>query len=284
MKSMTNSNCIYNSLFVNKLYEISRQAYEMTIEYLKQEKVFDDEEFVIVDSGWVGSVQHSFRRLFDSQGFKPKIVGFYFGLYKKPNQKEDGEYLTYYFNTNSHMKNKIYFDNNVFECLLLSNNGMTLGYKKDEGGVVRPYYRKYNNDMKDLLDAKKEGVLKYCDDHLTDFVNFEYKKSLKNTFHILKKLMVYPCGEEVEIFNNIYFCDDISESYHVKMLDSEDAKYLKSYTIFSSIKRKFFHIASRTTRILYWPYGSIYYVKPVLRPWYRANLMILNFLRFIFKK
>jgi len=271
-----------NKLFLKELKSNSKKAYETTIGYLKQEKVFDDSEFVIVDSGWIGSVQHSFKKLFESQNFNPKITGFYFGLYKKVD-KNDGEFLTYYFDANSHIKNKIMFDNNVFECLLLSNSGMTEGYKKDKNGIYKPLYRKTNYEMKDLIDTKNEAVIKYCNDHVGDFDDFDYKKSLKKNYKILKKMMLYPSSDEVEIFNNIYFCNDISELSQEKMLDRTYIKYLKKYTLFPIIKRVFFN-AKGDSHTLYWPYGVVFYVNPILKPWYMTNLKFVNFLKSIIKK
>lgn len=271
-----------NNLFRSKVYERSRKAYESTIKYFKQEKVFDDDNFVIVDSGWTGSIQRSFRQLFESQGFTPKITGFYFGLYKKPKVKEDGEYLTYYFNANSNLKHKIMFNNTLLECMLFANTGMTIGYDDSEE-KIKPIFKKYDNWMKKIATSQMEGVLRYTEEHISNFYEYSYKAAIKDNYKLLKKIMVYPTQSEIDIFNNFYFCDDVSESYHMLMVDKENKKALKTCMFLPCLFRKIFHFNTETPSRLYWPYGVINCCSKILRPWYRLNVMAWDFVRFVFK-
>ena len=126
---------IKNDLFNNEIFEKSKNAYKTTIEYLKQEKVFDKNTFAFVDSGWSGSIQRSFRQLFDGEKFYPKIIGFYFGLFNK-TKDEDGEFLTYYFNSKGNIRRKVNFNPVIFESFLSAPHGMTLFYKKQKNKVV----------------------------------------------------------------------------------------------------------------------------------------------------
>ena len=69
-------------LYKNAVIKKSRPTYEPTISYLRQEGLFECDSVAIVDSGWTGSMQRSLRQLLESAGYKGRLIGFYFGMYR----------------------------------------------------------------------------------------------------------------------------------------------------------------------------------------------------------
>lgn len=56
-------------------------VHEATLAYLRQEGLSEDEHRALVDAGWHGSLQASIRQLMQSQGLRPRLSGFYYGLW-----------------------------------------------------------------------------------------------------------------------------------------------------------------------------------------------------------
>ena len=139
-----------NETYKSGVLKNSKSAYEATIRYFKQEELFDSANVAIVDSGWTGSMQRSLRQLLESAGWSGKLTGFYFGMYVEPKDKNDGEYLNFYFNRHSGAKRKINFNNNLFECMLSANHSMTIGYEEKDGAVAPIFSNPISKLQKEL--------------------------------------------------------------------------------------------------------------------------------------
>ena len=274
---------IKNELFNKHIYKISQKAYNSTIKYLKQEKVFDDNQFVLVDSGWAGSLQRSFRQLFNSQNFNPQIIGFYFGLYYK-TRKEDGEFLTYYFNFNSKLKHKANFNNSLFECLLSAPHGMTVCYKDDKTKII-PILNKQLEANKIFIKKQIEYILNFVDEKIKLNNKHNLKHALKQNYKILKRIMTKPSNKEVELFSNFYFCDDISECYTMPIAGVKTKKDLKSCAFVNRLFTRFIYKKGNFSPKVYWPYSCLQNIRPkVKRCWYYLNFKMWDYFRFLIPK
>lgn len=101
-------------------------------EYFKDRDFIDQKEKIaIVDIGWRGTIQDNICYIFP----KAKIYGYYFGLEKFLNKQPDNSYKYGYINQ-FYGKEKILGDITPFEMLCNSCNGSTIGYKKNDDGVV----------------------------------------------------------------------------------------------------------------------------------------------------
>lgn len=274
---------INNPKFNKILEENSASAYKNIVDYFSQEGLFDG-DIVLVDSGWTGSMQRSIRQIADSVNFKGKITGFYFGMYKAP-KPEDGEYLTYYFSAKTGKKRKINFNNNVFECMLSANHGMTIGYERLNGSMVPILQTIKNDNMYTLVQTQIDSVMKDIDSQKgkLNIDNFDTKKSIKYIYPILKKVIIYPTIKQVEMLSNIYFCDDITGSYQIPLVDKNSTKLMKDNMILPQIGRMIFGKKYALDKV-YWPYGVIAYQPKILRPWYRSNYKFMYFIRYTFFK
>lgn len=277
-----------SSHIFNKIVkETSLKEYDSTINYFKQEGLFDDDKVVIADSGWTGSMQRSLRQLLASSGYKGKLYGFYFGMFVEPRSKDDGEYMTYYFNSSGNVKHKVMFNNNVFECMLSAPHPMTTGYQI-RGCRVDPVFSECNDEtMSELVKAQISGALKYTESVLSSeysFGDFSLKHSLKTCYKILKRAMVYPSVKEAEMYSHFAFCDDVTEAYHNPLADPKQKELLKKYMLLPRIVSRLFRIKPKNTEQLFWTYGVISLCPAAIRPWYRFNIITWEWLKFILKK
>jgi len=277
-----------STLYRKLINQKSRASYEAAIGYLKQEGLFDIDRIAIVDSGWTGSMQRSLRQLLESTGRQVNIIGFYFGMYVDPKEEKDGEYLCWYFNRNSSKYDKIFFSNNVFECMLSAPHGMTTGYEADEKGGWRPVLNEGPSaSIHDLINTQINGILDYTDKYLTEinFKDFNQEVLKKRTKKLLKRIMVSPTYQEAEAIGAFAFCDDITEFYKLPLAHENQVKALKRYAIIPRIVRKLIGRSSEfNAQELFWPYGTAAFLPSRFqRWWYKQNIFVWEWLRYTLK-
>lgn len=275
-----------SSYFCSLVQEKSLQSYDAAIGYLRQEGLMDGVSYAIVDSGWTGSMQRSLRQLLESSGYTDQITGFYFGMFANPKEPRDGEYRTWYFDANTLKSNKIFFCNNLFECMLSAPHGMTVGYK-EEGGQYLPVL---NNEpipaVLEQIQAQIDGILAFADAALPqiNFDDFNEDRLYKLTQKLLRRLMVHPTRKEAEIYGQFAFCDDITEGYHMSLADKVQLENINGYMVLPRMIRKLFKI-KQTGQMQepFWPYGTIAFASAHLRMWYRLNIYVWEWLRYTLK-
>ena len=261
--------------FYQIVMQNSKYVYPNTIAYFHQEGLFDQDVVGIVDSGWTGSMQRSLRHLLESDGFRGVIIGFYFGMYAKPKDTKDGEYLCWYFSNDKNKLNKILFCNNLFECFLSAPHGMTLFYRMEKTKVVPVFAPAIDGEamaqVKEQIDGILEGAALYVK-HAC--------QSRKKSEVILHKLMACPTKDVSKIYGKFLFCDDITESYQMSLTGTSQEKELNQYILPNRIVQKFFK-KSKSYAELYWPYGTIAQIKnPIKKAWYWINFFICQCLKY----
>lgn len=275
-----------NEFYKKAVLEKSQSLYDATIAYFKSEGLFDDEYIAVADSGWLGSMQHSLSQLLFSAGYRGKIVGFYFGLYKQSKNDSDGEFNSFYFAQKSGTKRKLYFNNNLFECMLSAPHPMTIGYEYDEGGNARPLFAENHSEkMLELINAQIDGALEFIrSTPELPLENYSYKKSQKRAFKLLKRAMVYPTRSEAEMLSYFTFCDDFTEGYKLSLVAPEMQKALKEYNILRRAIKKALGKKQSGKGQLFWPYGVIAYSSKIARPFHRFNVLLWDYLKIKFNK
>ena len=264
----------------------SKEAYPSTIGYLKQEGLFDYSEIAIVDSGWTGSMQRSLRQILHAEGYTGRIVGFYFGMYAQPKESCDGEYVTWYFNRNRNLFHKILFCNNLFECILSAPHGMTISYCFRNGQYKPVLKNSYNEDQTHMIQKQIRDILSYTQVTLrcTDFWKFDKDKALQTTHQLVKRYMGHPKKQEVDLYGEFMFCDDITENYHMKLASPEQIDILKNYTIVKRIIKRIFDTSPYGENTnLFWPFGTIAYLPVWKRFFYRWNIYIWEFIKYVLR-
>lgn len=231
----------------------SKINYENAVGYLRQEGLMENKPYVLVDSGWIGTLQMSIQHLVSAGiGKERRICGYYYGLYDVPKDAEGGQYESYYFGKKSVWK-KVYFSNCLFETVFSSPGGMTIGYeKKDDKYQAVESDRK--NPNKELMLEFKSLLMMYVDERLRSVT--EAKAVRHKNAKSLARLMSKPASEEAEAYGSMKFCDDIIEFKLQHVAAEWDAKELKKQSFVSKMLIKL-NIKKEELHDSAWPEGSI---------------------------
>ena len=199
------------SFFMERMYERSKECYPDVRGYLEQEGFLDDLPFAIVDSGWTGSMQKSLQQLMQSMGSDNTLEGYYFGMYEYPKDVNKETYHCYYFEPDTYMRRKVYFNNNLFECIFSSPEGMATGYKK-ENNVFVPTFEHSGNPNKERIEYSTNVIKRYTEDIFEKYpqdMNEDKDKFLNTAEKLLFYFMGKPTIEEAQEYGNYIFCDDV---------------------------------------------------------------------------
>ncbi len=269
-----------DNVFIDKALKNSKEVYQNTLHYFKQEKVFEG-DFIIADSGWIGSMQKSFSKLLTYAGYNGNILGYYFGLYTKTN-KDYGQFFTYYFSYNKGLKRKIMFNNNLFEIMLSANHGTTLGYKKIDEKFV-PILKEETEEFFQFVNKQIYEIRQYLTSNADlNLKDFTLKKSRKKCYKKIKKCMVYPSKDQLKLLSTINFCDDPSDCYRIPLCDKSLTKELKKQLLVCRVLKSVFGVGNSTP--LFWKYGIIRYLSKPFQILYRTDAFLQEFLISIIKR
>ena len=272
-----------STVFHNCVCEKSRAAYDSAIGYLRQEGLLDQDKVVLVDSGWTGSMQRSLRQLLQSAGFSGCLIGFYFGMYAAPKESVDGTYLTWFFNREGIMADKIAFCNNLFECILSAPHGMTISYRQETEKYIPILLPDPTEKELQTIDKQIQGVLDYCDGKLRQisFEEFDPTRSKQDTRRRIWRYMAHPTRKEASHWGKFLFCDDVTEGYHLSLANCEQVNILKGYSIPARAVRRILRRPVREVMPeLLWPYGTIAFLPWWKQWWYRLNVYVWEWLRY----
>lgn len=261
----------------------SRSAYMNAIGYLEAEGLKEQSTIAIVDSGWTGSMQRSLRQILEFSGYSGGIIGFYFGMYANPKARADGEYLTWYFDARTKAKEKAFFCNNLFECLLSAPHGMTVSYRKTDGGYEPVLLPGPEGEELVLISEQSELICKYAAEKLEQitFYEFDAATMLRDTSMRIKRYMFKPTRAQASYYGQFLFCDDVTESYHLALAASGQKDILKNY----SVVRRFFRrltkrpLKEKAQAELFWPYGTVSFLSLGKQWWYRVNIYTWEWLK-----
>lgn len=199
------------SYFMEKVYEHSRENYPLVIGYLKQEGFLEDVPFAIVDSGWTGSMQKSLQSLLNSMDKASVIEGYYFGMYEYPMEMKKENYHCYYFKPEKFLRRKVYFSNNLFECIYSSPEGMVTGYRVEKDKYI-PVFEHPDNPNKERINYHTKVIKEYTKEMLVKNPR-DIWEDKKNFLDIAEKLFFYfmgkPTVEEAREYGKYVFCDDV---------------------------------------------------------------------------
>ncbi len=222
-------------------------------EYLRQEGLYEEIPYGIVDSGWIGTTKKSLEILIGR-----RIPGFYFGIYELPQGADEKSYHCFYFRPYRDIARKARFSICLFETVCSAPEGMTVGYEK-ESGRIRPVsgednpnsvsIRKFAEVLERYLYyVRKRGIEKGRNGSAG-------KSRMHSVRNVLSLLMSRPTKEEVEAFGRMQF-DEGVEGDHLRDLailwSPEEVRFLR---LLRRIRMKL--QGKETFRISGWQEGSI---------------------------
>lgn len=243
--------------FLNEIYKLSKQAYEPAVSYLKQEGLFDDVNFALVDSGWVGTLQKSLSRLIG----KENLEGYYFGIYEIPRDVDSKLYHSFYFGPKIGLRRKVNFSNCLFEAIFTSPEGMTLRYEErdcEKETRYEPVADFRENPNRILVEENCKLLEKYMDAYESVYHSYKTQgnEGVSVVEQLLSKCMGNPTELELEEYGDVLFSDDILEGNLKKVAadlsqeEIREQRFINKVLIMLGIKKTELHESA-------WIEGSI---------------------------
>ena len=256
----------------------SLERYRSAVAYFEDVGLLDENDVCIVDSGWTGSMQRSFRILLDSLGYRGKICGFYFGMYRTPLPC-DGEYFTYCFSAREGLFRRAFFNNNLFECMLSAPHPMTEKYAFIND-VSRPCFRDVRDyNMHLMVLSQIDGALSCAENKILENTTKTLAENKKRKiFRSVIRASIMPARREAELFSRFLFSDDVTEKYMHSLADKNMRDLLRSYAVLPRLLRRIRRTSHGREELL-WPYGTAAFLPPYLRAWYGINLLLWDLAR-----
>lgn len=248
--------CLQNSSFMESIYEKSKDSYEVTINYFRQEGLFDTVPAAFVDVGWRGTIQVFLNKLINKS-----LPGFYFGLYTTDFlDNANNEYYTYLFSSKTESNFvKFIFNNSLFECFCSAPHGMTIGYENSDNEIVPVFSSKENfNSKRWILDEQIKLILSYTENFLK--VSTAYAVDKETTIKLLKKLMNSPTKTEARIYGKYLFSDETNEKNLIPLAPPFTTReIIYSSFIPNKVVHEIFQILGikAKTPVAYWRQGSL---------------------------
>ncbi len=200
-----------NDKLLEKIYDISKKEYNTAVGYLKQEGLFDDVDYALVDSGWIGTLQQSIRNLLRSAGRKKNLLGYYFGMYEVPRGENIADYRCFYFSSQKGLHRKVYFSNCLFEVVFSAPDGMTLGYEKHDDKFT-PVYLSEQNPNAALIGAQIKSLENYTKIWLNNVKDITGDIDYAMVKKLLRRCMGSPSYTEAKLLGSCLFSDDVLEN------------------------------------------------------------------------
>ncbi len=234
-----------NEYFVTCMTRHSEEALPALKGYFQQEGLMEEVPMALVDSGWTGSMQKVINRLLGAFGKQADfLTGYYWGLYELPPDVDPGNYHCYYFSPDTHLEEKVYFSNNLFEEIFSAPHGITLRYEETEG-MSQPVMQQADERHQEFCEQMEERASAYTDALLMQLSQRENASAeellacdgdLALIRAQLALFMGTPTKEEAELFGRLSFSDDVLEyggALAAQMSDQELTKNHASRKLFS---------------------------------------------------
>lgn len=238
-----------------KIINANKNAYDSLYKYLEQINYFD-ENGLIVDSGWNGTIQYCLNKMF------PKNIkyGVYIGLENKAYDRIDNQYIDSYIfgkNIDDEYKKAIISIKQLFELSISETCGSTLSYKIEKG-ISLPILEEKSNDYGCFVNELQKGIkyfFKICDN-----INFDFNKS--ECFSYLNEFIVNPKLKHAEIFLN-FSTNNLEQQLEYKYCDKSIIYYVLNL-------RKFCEDLKKSP----WKVGFLKLVFKVKLPYYKFYLKL----------
>jgi predicted HAD superfamily hydrolase len=271
-----------SEIFNRVATEIASRAFEEIKGYFIQECNML-ESFALVDSGWEGSLQTSFSKIYQAVFNKDtKLLGYYFGMFAKPNKKY-GDFSCFLFQPKKSFWRIIFFNIYLFECMCSANHGMTLGYER-RNNKWYPRLEEYIEEW----DIKSQ--LELCCEYTKIFLQYNNhvnnaKKLDKLVSRLLKRFMYNPSKEEASLYGRIRFSNDIITGNSIDLSRSLNIKDYLELSFIKKISKRFFSKkrgSKKTSLIQYWSAGSVSLSNGTLLPVVmKADFFICDLMRYV---
>lgn len=234
----------------------SRESYQNTMGYLKQEGLLEGKPFAVVDIGWMGSMQESLECLLKSKDAAARVEGYYFGMLGSPSfdfhlanldrkKYKKNPYHTWYFQAKKGIKRKLFFSHNLLECMCCAKDGMTTGYYfQQESGRYQPVFASGENlnmgkwDIELQMDTIRQFA-QYAVRQIKTITEWEKRTNTKKmTEQLCRQFMVYPTKEQAEYYGRFLFSDDVTEQHMMELAPVMTEEQIRQNSVWNHIKNR----------------------------------------------
>jgi len=255
---------------------------EPLVEYLKQEKLWENKSWILVDLGWKGRLQDSLEKIFQLSGNYKSIFGLYFGLTttvpkSNPNKKA---YFFYPGCDIQYQKVGREFAN-FLEIFTAADHGGTLSYYFDSiTHSWKPKLIEQNNTevIRWGLYPFRDGIKKYIEEsakYLDYFVINDHNFFIELSFNIMKDTLNYQDIQDAKILGKFPFSSDQAGT-HVRRFAPPIS--FKKFLILT------FNNSVNPVEITYWKKGSLIQSNKLVQLLELLHVNFCDFKRkFIFK-
>lgn len=240
--------------FMERMCRHSREAFPALKAYMLQEGALDQTKASLVDSGWTGSMQKDLNRLFEALGREEPMEGYYWGLYELPGGVGRESYHCYFFTPEHGLREKVRFNNCLFEAVFSAPHGMTLGYEKVEegtpagnGGRCRPVYAPLDEKRKRFMEQTERWMLAYTErlaESLPSLETVDVRAQKKVIRKLLAQFMGTPGREEARVYGSLSFSDDVLEyggqyiAAHLTEGELRENHFVNKVLVMSGVRRQ----------------------------------------------
>ena len=208
-------NELNSSLLLKRyIHTNSINKYPEAVGYLIQEGLTKDSNYALVDSGWVGTLQCSIEKLVKSVRPEINVEGYYFGMYEIPKGADATKFHPFFFGKKFGLKRKVLFSNSLFEAVVSSKEGMTIGYGHNSKGYY-PLENEVKNPNSEMISSNIAAMTCLLN-HIRDFNRWETIKKAELT-RLFTLLMSSLTDIEIEAYGELLFSDDVIDGCFKKV-------------------------------------------------------------------
>ncbi len=203
---------LYRSILpaLREAAEAERSAY---IDYLHTEGALEADPLVLVDVGWMTSIQHSLAKMIRSTGRDPAIEGYYVGTYREAVHRRDAKcahinYLLDYGQPESAFRT-IRHCVGLLEFFFAAPEHTFLRMKRDTDGKPVPELAPFHENEKDLPALRQihAGIEEFAAEATAaaPFPGPEVRP--EEALALLHRLLAEPTREEAARLGDIHYAD-----------------------------------------------------------------------------
>lgn len=239
--------CLKNPETIKKILQHASEYRKDAIGYFKQEGLFENGNFAIVDIGWTGSSLNALYKILHGEGwnFSKGITGLFFSL-QTENLLSD-TVIPYFYDSHPWSRKRRLANRVLLEVFAQADHGMTLGYQKKVNSDQ--YYPILSNSgIQSSVDwgvrLQQQGALEFvkCFTKLYPKKNSFQGDGVDIVEKLLTNFLEKPTFEESNVYGKCIFAEEQTE----KDL-SEIAPIIKKKDFFiwlfgfKSLKKNFFY-------------------------------------------
>lgn len=194
--------CFYNSIR-NKVVENAASEYVSLMKYF--ESLHMPEKVALIDIGFLGTIQNSFKQCIHQSPLEKTVYGYYFNLRDKAQKEYDIQACGYY---NGSISNGL-----LFEAQFLAPQGSLKRFLENENGDIFPEFEdfEYKDDASKLIDEVK--IIAQYQEGAIAFIRYMKEALLSGTIsvgydvamHDFNRLLVNPTLQEASFWGKFRF-------------------------------------------------------------------------------